>query len=170
MKKISRALAVFACGLVIGFVIPRRLELKFPIPPKPVTPITDKAFCREIVGSWIDAGIPNASVTEKKYIKGTISKGAETISISIEGNQMHLLTQTSFGLGSTKDESPAQIVTNSPDIVIAITTYGRENKPIYDVFSLNKRTGIGLWSKVYTAETLSENPLAENGLFDCEPR
>jgi len=81
------------------------------------------------------------------------------------------VTQASFGLGSTKDESPAELVTNSPDLVIAITTYGRDkNTPIYDIFSLNKRTGIGLWSKVFTAEALSGNPVADNTLFVCEPR
>jgi len=127
----------------------------------------DRYFCEALIGTQVYA--PSETIGKiNKGVIGEVFKGTDKISIKIEGNKLYFLTGASFEVGDTAEENPMNIIHNDSHILLAIDKI--ESNLIVSVFTLNKDTGIGNWSKIKPYGLLTGNPDSQSYCLKCESR
>jgi len=143
----------------------KETSVKRPPPPTPVLPIGDNFFCSAVLGSSLYTDDANDS-----WVKGTLFDGTDRITIKVEGDKLRFLTQASFELGDVGDESPFDVLINDDGQVVAIDYDVVGKNASTNVFALNRKTGIAVWSKSRSKGLLTLNPDVQSYVLGCESR
>ena len=160
MAVISTLLVVFAI-FSTSLAVDKRL--KFPLPHFSPLVTADQCRCEAIVGAFL-----HANTTEDKGVLGEVFKGTDKISLQIEGDILYFLSGASFKLGEAKPVL-FKIIHNSEEQVLAIlpeqTTFGYT----VDIFTLNKKTGVAVWTKTRSYDSFSGGaPSAQSFYLKCK--
>lgn len=167
----KRSRFVLIAVLVVVFMATARVaktgrELEFPAPQKPLYKIGNAIFCAAIIGSTLEA---YTGVSSKKCIRGNLFKGTDQVAIEVEGDALYFTTKAAFEAGQVRDKSPFKVLVNSESQLVAID-YDESLGAYINVFALNRRTGIAVWSKSRSRDFLTGNPDVQSYILSCEPR
>lgn len=125
----------------ISSVLAAERKLEFTLPHLSPLMTPNQCRCTAIVSSHL-----YANTIKERNISAQLKRGTDEISIEIEGNTLYFLTGASFKLG---DARPAeyQVIYNAKDQVLAIFPQKTPLGITVDVFALNKKTGLAVWTK-----------------------
>lgn len=138
-------------------------ELRFPLPN--LLPLTTQDQCK--CEAVVSAGL-YANTIQNKGISGELSKGIDKISVRIEGNILHFLSGASFETGEAKT-AQFQIIHNSDEHVSGILTQKTAFGLTVDIFTLNKKTGMSVWTKTRSSDMLAGGtPSAQSFYLKCK--
>jgi hypothetical protein len=138
-------------------------ELKFPLPNLSPLITNEQCRCEAIVG----AGLYGSTI-QNKGILGQLSKGTDKISIRIEGNILHFLSGASFEIGEAK-AAQFKIISGSDEEVTAILPQETALGYTVDIFTLNKKTGLAVWTKTRSYDAWSGGaPSAQSFYLRCK--
>ena len=143
-------------------------ELNFPLPELLPLITPNQCRCEAIVSTGLFADTTSLSPNIKKGISAGLNKGTDKISIQIDGDTLYFLSGASFETGEAK---PAQfkIFHHSKEHLLAIIS---EETPAggytVDIFTLNKKTGLAVWTKTRSSELFRGNiPSAQTFYLKC---
>lgn len=156
---IALSLSVLA-GLAVYFLKPTKIKLPFPYTMKPIS--ETQFSCESLVSTFIHGG--NNAL--EKGVYGELNKGTDKIAIEIEGEKLYFLTRASVEVGIAKGE-PWNIVKNSADRVVAIYNGLEGMGTDINLFILNKKNGIAVWTKTNSDLFGTENPGAQTFYLVC---
>jgi hypothetical protein len=124
-------------------------ELKIPLPSLAPPMSSDQCRCESLINAAVFA-----DTLSQKNIVGTLSKGTDEISIEIKGNILYFLSGASFKQGGAR---PAEfrVVHNTNEQILAICSQETGNGYTVDIFALNKKTGIAVWTKTRSYDLFS---------------
>lgn len=138
-------------------------ELKFPLPNLSPLSTHDQCKCEAI----ISAGL-YANTIQNKGILGELSKGTDKINIRIKGNTLYFLSGDSFDIGEAKS-AQFQIIHNSDEQVSSILSNKTAVGHTVDIFTLNKKNGMAVWTKTRSSDLLSGGtPSAQSFYLKCK--
>jgi len=147
-------------GFAVYFWKPSKIKLPFPYTMKPVS--ETQFSCESLVSTFIHGG-DNAL---EKGVYGELNKGTDKVAIEIEGEKLYFLTRASVEVGTAKGE-PWNIVKNSTDRVVALYNGLEGMGTDINIFILNKKNGIAVWSKTNSDLFGTENPGAQTFYLIC---
>ena len=140
-------------------------ELRFPLPPG-LSPLSSARLrslrCEAVVSTGVFA---NTDI-EPKSILAKLTKGMDDLSIQVEGDILYFLTSSDFKLGSKA--SKFRVVHNSEQQILAIIPEEEPGAYTVDIFALNKKTGLAVWTKTKSLDIFSDGlPSAQSFYFAC---
>jgi len=126
----------------------------------------DSYTCKGLLHSFASTNNDGIQKDKKVSVDST-TKDLDTLSIRIDGDQLHFLTQASVAAGSTGDERPLKIIENSNDHMVAVDIYPAFPDQNIDTFNLNKKTGMAVWNRTLTTLLGVSDPAGETEYFSC---
>jgi len=130
-------------------------------------PLENKLFCSAVLGSSLQT--ESREQAKDAGIKGTLFDATDRIAIEVVDDKLHFLTRAMFEAGDVKDESPFSVLVNDEAQLVAMD-YDVDRGVFINVFSLNRKTGIAVWSKSRSIDFLTRNPDIQSYVLSCEPR
>ena len=134
-------------------------ELRFPLPR--LSPLVNprQARCEAVVSTGL-----YANTIGEKRILAELARGTDKISIQVDGDVLYFLTRAGFNLGEATG-AKFQVLQNSEEQIQAISSEGGNT---VDVFTLNKKTGLAIWTKARSIDLFSGgNPSAQSFYLMC---
>lgn len=162
---------IYICVIVISLILVNTSvvslaadkELNFPLPNLSPLITHDQCRCEAIVSAGL-----YANTIQNKGISGELSKGTDKISVRIKGNILHFLSGASFETGEA-NAAQFQIIHNSDEQVSGILTQKTAFGLTVDIFTLNKKTGMAVWTKTRSSDLLAGgNPSAQSLYLKCK--
>lgn len=101
---------------------------------------------------------------EKDGVKGEVLKGTDKIAIKIEDKTIKFLTRASLELG-TAEGRPFNIIKNDEKELIALDI--DDNEGIVNTFLLQKKSGLGIWTKGRLKPFLRDYPDTQSFYLIC---
>ncbi len=147
-------------GVATYYLKPAKIKLQFPYTMKPVS--ETQFSCESLISTFIHGG--NNAI--EKGVYGELNKGTDKIAIEIEGDKLYFLTRASVEVGTAKGE-PWNIVKNSGDRVVALYNGLDQMGTDINLFILNKKNGIAVWTKTNSDLFGTENPGAQSFYLVC---
>jgi len=134
-------------------------ELRFPLPRLSPVVNPSQTRCEAVVSTGL-----YANTIGEKGILAQLARGTDKISIEVDGDVLYFLTGAGFNLGGAKG-AKFQVLHNSEQQILAITSEGGKT---VDVFTLNKKTGLAVWTKTRFLDFMSGgNPSAQSFYLMC---
>lgn len=150
-KKISSVAGLILLLLVGYFIGIAQSRNEVSIERKVYTfPSSDKlSYACEAINSMHTYEMNNYSDDDSVVtLEADINKGTDTVAIEVDEDKFYFLTKASLEIGVVRPDEEWDILTNNNESLIAMVTSSPfENGPTIDIFSLDKNTGIALWSK-----------------------
>ena len=108
------------------------LKFSFPEASNPLQ--TNSYYCKDIVGSLIEAVTENMKHLPrlKKGIRGEVFKGTDAFSVKIDKDKLHIKTKLEFEMGDVGGSLPFSIIHNDDDNVVAIANFEVVGQTLYD--------------------------------------
>jgi hypothetical protein len=164
MKKVRLSLVMAGVSLLFFYncSLTADKELNFPLPELSPLMTPNQCHCEAIVSAGL-----YADTLLKKQIWSTLYKGTDKVSIQIEGDTLYFLSGASFGIGEAK---PAQfkIVNQPQEQVVAIRSQEMIDGYTIDIFTLNKKTGLAVWTKTRSNDAISGGtPSTQSSYLKC---
>ncbi len=146
------------------------LEFSLPEASNPLQ--TNRYYCKDIVGSLIEAVTENMKILPslKKGVRGEVFKGTDVFSVKIDKDKLYLKTKLEFEMGDVGGSIPFSIIHNDDDNVVAIAIDTSNINMYVGVFYLNKNNGIGIWQKTQSHTFFYSRPRAQSICFKCISR
>ncbi len=149
-------------GVTIYVLKPATLKVAYPYI---LTHYGNSYSCQGLLNQSIISD--NGNISKKAGITAeSTTKSVDTIAININNNQLDFVTTAGVQLGDTKGK-PLQIVENSDKFLVAIDRDETGLSKPMDVFTLNKKSGIALWSRSLESELFSDDPTSETEYLIC---
>ena len=146
----------------ISSVLAAERKLEFALPHLSPLMIPNQCRCKAIVSSHLFA-----NTIKERNISAQVKEGVDEISIEIEGNTLYFLTGASFNLGEAK-AAKFQVIYNTEEEVLAICPQQTAGYTV-DIFTLNKKTGLAVWTKTRSFDLLSgSTPSAQSFYLICK--
>lgn len=156
-------LAIFlsaVVGLSVYFLKPTKIKLEFPYTMKPIS--ETQFSCNSLISTFIHGG--NNAL--EKGVYGELNKGTDKVAIEVEGDKLYFLTRASVEVGTARGE-PWNIVKNSNDRIVALYNGLDQMGTDVNLFILNKKNGIAVWTKTNSDLFGTENPGAQSFYLVC---
>jgi len=138
-------------GLAVYLIKPTEIRVDFPYT---LDSSGKQSYsCEALTGTYM-YGDENEGIIAKTF------KGTDKIAIEIENDNLKFLTGAAVGIGNAEGDT-WNIVKNNDKNIVAV--YNGLNEPLgdFNIFMLNKKNGIGVWSKIETNLILTDNPGAQ---------
>jgi hypothetical protein len=154
-------------GAAVWYYKPKTAEIHLPFPAttSAVNPETGLS-CKALVGSTMYGG-KNSSVND---ITAELFKGTDKIAISVKDDKFKFLTKTSLEAGQTDSDERWDITRNDKESLIAVLETYNDPLPIKNsgnIFILNKKNGMAVWTKTRLTFLGSDIPEAYSYLLEC---
>lgn len=114
-----------------------------------MVPYSERSEYLSFARSMVCRGVAEGSVgalPAKKKVSVTSGAGSDIASVKITDTGVNILTQASVSVG-VAESSPMPIVVETESLIFAVEV-GKGWSPYADVFSLNKKTGVAVYSSV----------------------
>ncbi|MBN2123543.1 MAG: hypothetical protein JW821_04570 [Deltaproteobacteria bacterium] len=121
-------------------------ELTIPLPSPVEIRESERCVCDTLVGTSM-----RASENSKKFVTATVMQGTERVAFEVAEDALHFRSGAD---AETKEREPARfrIIHNRDQRLVAVLYTLTERGFIIDVFNLDKRTGIALWTRTNSSD------------------
>jgi len=124
---------------------------------------THSISCEAILSSYIWGA---NTIREEGKIKASVSKGTDKIAIEMDDDRLYFLSSASQQTGTARGVE-WNIVKNTDKKTVAILFNSENTFPNYNLFILNKETGIAIWTKSREDYIASDNPDTQSYYLIC---
>jgi predicted transcriptional regulator len=93
-----------------------------------------------------------------------VNEGTDSLAIEIQNDVLYIMTNVGFESASAK-RAEFEVVSNSDETVLAVTSEGERT---VDVFTLDKTTGMAVWTKTRSEDLIFGSPTAQSFLLTCQ--
>lgn len=124
---------------------------------------TENYACEALTGTYMYAD-------KDEGVVARASKGTDKLAVGVKGDKLKFLTQASLEIGFVEGDE-FDIIKNDGERLVAIYSSLDQTLGGYDgisVFILNKKNGIGIWSKTNQNQFLNDNPGTQGYQLHCK--